>query len=130
MTSHAIYPALDPDNPATLSYKVVTGLLRETLGFQGLVITDDLEMGAIGKKWGVPAGATAAFNAGADILLICQDQNMVLESIKTLRQKLLKGEISSERLHQSIDRIMAAKSSFLKKPEKVSLKEVRKYFSL
>ena len=130
MTSHAIYPALDPDNPATLSYKIVTELLRETLGFQGLVITDDLEMGAIGKKWGVPAGATAAFEAGADILLICEDQNMVLESINTLRQKLLKGDISSHRLHQSIERIMAAKSTFLKKPKKVALKEVRKYFSV
>jgi beta-N-acetylhexosaminidase len=130
MTSHAIYPALDPDNPATLSYKIVTGLLRETLGFRGLVITDDLEMGAIGKKWGVPAGAIAAFEAGADILLICEDQNMILESIKMLRQKLLKGEISTDRLHQSIERIMAAKSNFLKKPKKVSLKEVQKYFSV
>jgi len=129
MTSHAIYPALDPDNPATLSHKIVTGLLRETLGFQGLVITDDLEMGAIGKKWGVPAGASAAFEAGADILLICEDQDMVLESIKTLRQGLLKGEISSHRLHRSIERIMAAKSRFLKNPKKVSLKDVEKYFS-
>ena len=92
-----------------------------------------------GKSWkptaniasrGVPAGALAAFNAGADILLICQDQKMVLESIKLLRQELLKGEISSHRLHQSIERIMAAKASFLKKPKKVSLKEVRKYFSV
>ena len=130
MTSHAIYPALDPDNPATLSYRIVTKLLREDLGFQGLIITDDLEMGAIGKKWGVPGGAIAAFEAGADILLICEDQDMVLESIKTLQQKLLKGDVPFDRLHQSIERIMEAKSRFLKKPEKVSLKDVRKYFSL
>ena len=130
MTSHAIYPTLDPHLPATISEKVLTGLLRETLGFRGLIITDDLEMGAIEKKRGVANGAAAAFEAGADILLICKDQNLVLESLNILRRKLIRDEIPFQRLEQSVGRIMKAKSRFLKKIKKVSIEEVREYFGL
>ena len=130
MTSHAIYPTLDPDLPATISEKVLTGLLRETLGFRGLIITDDLEMGAIGKNWGVANGAVAAFEAGADILLICKEQNLVLESLNMLRRKLIRDEISFQRLEQSVGRIMKAKSRFLKKIKKVSIEEVQAYFGI
>jgi beta-N-acetylhexosaminidase len=129
MTSHAVYPALESGVPATLSRKILTGILRETLGFKGLVITDDLEMGAIDKKWGVAHGACQAFQAGADILLICQDQTKVLESMTELRTKLIRGEISSYRLYQSLDRLMRAKSRFLKKRTRVSIRDVRSYFA-
>jgi len=128
MSSHAIYPALDPDHPATLSRRILTGLLRETMGFKGLLITDDLEMGAIKKGWGVADGAVASFEAGADILLICQDQKMVLEAISMLKEKVIKGEIGLHRLQQSLDRIMKAKSEFFKKVEQVSLEKVCAYF--
>ncbi|MCP4667418.1 MAG: beta-N-acetylhexosaminidase, partial [Deltaproteobacteria bacterium] len=57
MTSHALYPFLDPERPSTLSRKTLKGLLRDSLGFQGLIMTDDLEMGALAKKWGVAEGA-------------------------------------------------------------------------
>jgi len=70
MTSHAVYPALDPDFPATLSRSILKGLLRDSLNFSGLIITDDLDMGAISQKWGVAEGAAASFVAGAGILLI------------------------------------------------------------
>lgn len=129
MSSHAIYPALEREIPATLSHKILTGLLRETLGFEGLIITDDLEMGAIEKKWGVAHGACQSFQAGADILLICQDQTKVFESISELRTKLIRDEIPSYRLHQSLERVMRAKSRFLKKRTRVSVKDVRSYFA-
>ena len=129
MTSHAIYPALDPDFPATISKRVLAGFLREILGFRGLIITDDLEMGAIGKKWGVANGAAAAFEAGADILLICEDQNLVLESLNILREKIIQEEIPVQRLEQSAGRIMKVKLEYLKKGKKVSLEEVRDYFA-
>jgi len=130
MSSHAIYPALDPDFPATMSYRILTGLIRDRLGFKGLLITDDLEMGAIKKNWGVAEGAVASFAAGADILLICEDQMLIYESIDKLKEKLMSGEIGAGRLHQSFDRIAAAKSVFLKKREMVSLEKVRFYFGL
>lgn len=128
MTSHAIYPHLEPELPATLSPRVLTTLLRKSLGFQGLIITDDLEMGAIDKKWGVPQGAAASFEAGADILLICKDQNKVLESIEILRKKLIRGEISFQRLQESVERIEKTKSKFLAHPEKVSIEKVKELF--
>ncbi len=128
MTSHAIYPALDPETSATFSYRILTDLLRETLDFHGLVITDDLEMGAITKTFGVAEGSAAAFDAGADILLICEDQDRVLESIERMRDRLLRGEIPFQRFQLSLDRIKKTKHRFLKKVEMVSLEEVRGYF--
>ncbi|MCF8144740.1 MAG: beta-N-acetylhexosaminidase [Deltaproteobacteria bacterium] len=128
MTSHALYPALDPEYPGTLSHRVVTGLMRERLGFDGLVVTDDLEMGAIQKGWGVAAGAVAAFVAGCDILLICKDQGAVLEGMARLRDGLLRKEVPLERLHQSVRRVMTAKDRFLGKPPHISLDRVRAYF--
>lgn len=130
MSSHAVYPALDPDFPATLSHRILAELIREDLGFEGLVITDDLEMGAIKKKWGVADGAVASFEAGADILLICEDQNLVLESIDMLKGKLMNGMIGFERFQQSLKRITKAKSSFLKDYKMASLEKVRSYFGL
>ena len=129
MTSHALYPALDPEYPGTLSHKIVTGLLREKLGFEGLIVTDDLEMGAIKRGWGVAKGAVAAFEAGNDLLLICEDQVLVLEAMESLRDRLLRGEIPLKRLHQSVERIMAAKARFLGKRVEISLARARKYFN-
>jgi len=128
MTSHAVYPALDPSVPATLSRDILTGRLREGLGFSGLILTDDLEMGAISKGWGVPDAAAAAFNAGADILLICEDQEAVLESMHFLRGKLLRDEIPASRLRASIERIGQARRNFLKGMPEVSMERVRAYF--
>lgn len=129
MTSHAVYPSLDPDLPATLSGRVVTGLLREKLGFEGLVITDDLEMGAIQRQWGTAQGAAMAFDAGADILLICRDQARVSEAIQTIRGKLIRGEIPAGRLEKSVDRIMSAKAAYLKRAGAVPLDRVRRRFA-
>ncbi len=130
MTSHAIYPALDPERPATLSPNVLENLLREKMSFEGLIITDDLEMGAIAKQWGVADGAAASFEAGADILLICKEQNNIQESIKLIRSKLLKGNIPLKRLHESNGRIRKAKDKFLRPLAKLSLSRVREYFKL
>jgi beta-N-acetylhexosaminidase len=128
MSSHAIYPALDGDRSATLSRRVISGLLREKLGFDGLVITDDLEMGAIDRKWGTANGAVMAFDAGADILLICKDQKKVVASIEMIRDGLIRGKIPLRRLEQSNRRVAEAKARFLKGRRQASLDEVRRYF--
>jgi beta-N-acetylhexosaminidase len=128
MTSHAIYPALDPEQPATLSPKVLTGVLRERMGFKGLTITDDLEMGAIATEWSVGEGALKSFQAGADILLICKDQSHVRESLDVMRGAVSKGTLSAERLAQSLQRIGKIKASFLGGRGKISLARVREYF--
>jgi beta-N-acetylhexosaminidase len=128
MTSHAIYPALDEENPATLSRGILTGLLKERLGFGGMIITDDLEMGAIEKHWGVAEGAAASLAAGADVLLICKKQEKVLESLDRVRTMLLQGEIPLERLLDASRRVSEAKERYLKAPSNISLEAVAAYF--
>jgi len=130
MTSHAIYPALDPDRPATLSPLVLTELLRERMGFRGLTITDDLEMGAIAGDWSVADGALKSFQAGADILLICKDQSRVRESLDLMRLASAKGTISTERLAQSLERIRKIKTKFLGNQKEISLASVKEYFKI
>ena len=128
MTSHAIYPALDPDRPATLSPLVLTELLREKMGFRGLTITDDLEMGAIAGGCSISEGAIESFQAGADILLICKDQSHVHASLDLMRHALLKGTLSTERLAESNERIRKMKARFLGHRKEISLAGVREYF--
>ncbi len=129
MTSHAVYSALDSENPGTLSSKILTDLLRERLGFQGIIITDDLEMGAIQKERGGVKGVLSAFEAGADILLICEDQGLVRESMEALRSKAHGEERVRKRLRESIDRILHLKKGFLLPFQSLSLAAVREYFS-
>lgn len=72
MLSHLIYPALDEDNPASISPRIITGLLREELGYQGLILTDDLDMGSITMRTTPAQAAGAALRAGADRVLLCE----------------------------------------------------------
>jgi beta-N-acetylhexosaminidase len=81
MTSHTIYKHLDQLNPATLSPKILTGLLRNWLGYEGVIITDDLEMGAIEKEGKLESAAVQAFAAGADLLLICHSHEKVINAL-------------------------------------------------
>jgi beta-N-acetylhexosaminidase len=129
MTSHAVYPALDPDLPATLSRRILTDLLRDQLGFRGLAITDDLEMGAIAGRWGAAEAAALAFGAGADVLLICRDQRNVLEAMKGIRNALIKGDLPIGRLCESVGRIAKIRARFLDEDRMASSEDVERYFA-
>ncbi len=74
MTAHVVFAALDPTRPATLSPQVITGLLREKLGFRGVIVSDDLDMRAIAANMGADVAAVAAIRAGCDVLLLCRDE--------------------------------------------------------
>ena len=128
MSSHAVYPALEPGIPATLSEKIITNLLRKKMRFSGLIISDDLEMGAIAKERGLPEGAADAFAAGIDLLLICKSQSLLLDSIELIRDRILKGSILYERLERSLERINNYKTRFLYPRKEIALKAVKEYF--
>jgi beta-N-acetylhexosaminidase len=128
MSSHAVYPALEPGIPATLSRKIITALLREKMHFSGLIISDDLEMGAIAKERGLPEGAADAFEAGIDLLLVCSNQSNLIDSMEFIRDKVIKGDISYERLEKSLERIAVYKKQFLYPRKRMSFKAVREYF--
>jgi beta-N-acetylhexosaminidase len=113
MSAHIVVPALDatPDLPVTLSQPVLTELVRSTLGFQGLVVTDDLEMGAL-KNIGEAAAGLRALQAGADYLLFRFDESAQVESHRLISEAVRSGALSGERLDQSVGRVIDAKRRF------------------
>jgi len=118
MIAHASYPRFDlqeTDNngkllPSSLSLNIVTKLLREELGFQGLAITDDLEMGAIVKNYGIGEACRMAILAGEDMLAICANANSIREGFSAVLKALEAGEISESRIDESLTRIAHLKS--------------------
>jgi beta-N-acetylhexosaminidase len=115
MSAHVTFPAIDPNPgmPATLSHSVLTGLLRDELGFQGLIATDSLEMGALAQNgYPPPIGAALAFAAGADLLLFNRDHAMHKDAFANLAQAVKEGKISQERLDSSVRRILETKERF------------------
>ncbi|MDR6988461.1 beta-N-acetylhexosaminidase [Paenarthrobacter nitroguajacolicus] len=103
MTAHIIVEAIDPDMPGTLSHKVLTGLLRDELGFKGLVTTDALDMAAMAAEWPQEEIAVKAIQAGSDILLNSPD---VDASFAGVRAAVESGEINESRLDESVRRIL------------------------
>ncbi|PTX55188.1 beta-N-acetylhexosaminidase [Melghirimyces profundicolus] len=111
MSAHITFPAIEgtPGLPGTLSKKVLTGLLRERLGFKGVIITDDMEMGAIVDRFGAEEAAVRAIKSGADIVLVSHDLSRQQASIRAVREAVAKGEISEERIDRSLRRILRLK---------------------
>ena len=116
MTSHILFPALDAHLPATLSPAILTGLLRGELGFDGLIITDDLEMKGVADGWGAAEAAVLAVVAGADVLLCChtwKTQRLIQEA---LVQAVEAGRLSEARVDESVARIAEAKGRWTQPP--------------
>ena len=109
MVSHLKYPALDEENSATLSYEVMTNLLRKELNFSGIIITDDLEMGAISNYNTFTEVGVKAIKAGADILLVCHDYQHEQEVYFGILEAVQNGEITEERIDESVRRILKVK---------------------
>ena len=113
MTAHVLYPALDAERPATLSPAILTGLLREQMHYDGLILTDDLEMHAIIDHYGVGEAAVLALEAGADVLLICKDRDRQAAAFEAVRKAVKDGRIPQTRLEASLNRIARVKDRFL-----------------
>ncbi len=109
MIAHSIFPAIDPDNIATVSRKVITGLLREEMGFQGVIATDSMTMGAIATRYGVANACALALEAGADLVLMKAENYLVEEVIEAIRSFVLKGRIPKEELDDKVYRILDLK---------------------
>ncbi|MBB6669697.1 beta-N-acetylhexosaminidase [Cohnella nanjingensis] len=110
MTAHVVFPAYeDRSIPATLSPRILTGLLREELGFEGLITTDCLEMNAIWKGVGVGEGAVMAVEAGADLVLISHRIELQIEGIEAVIAAVRSGRISEARIDASVERLLRVK---------------------
>ena len=113
MATHTMYPALDAKNPASLSPAILQGLLREELAYDGVIVTDDLEMGAISRHYGFDRAGVEAILAGADLVLVCHDYAHETAVYDGLLKAVKSGEISKDRLDASVQRIVKAKIEYL-----------------
>lgn len=124
MVSHGGFPNIDIRKgvtggllePASLSYNIVTNLLRGELGYQHMVVTDDLEMGAIAKHCEIEAAVVRAFLAGEDMLLICAHPEIIRRGYNSLLSVARNGKLPKDRMRASHRRIAATKAIFKEPP--------------
>lgn len=113
MTAHVANQNLDADFPATLSKKIITGILREKLGFKGVIFSDDMQMQAVNDHFGFETLLEKSINAGVDVLVfgnnLKYDEQIPTRAIEIITRKVTNGTISKERIEQSYKRIMDAK---------------------
>lgn len=117
MTTHILFPKLEPDPvPATMSPRILTDLLRGTLGFKGVVISDGIHMKAIADHYGVEKGCIAAIKAGVDLICLGSGgagyQDSQKSCLEALYQAALSGELPMARIDEAVARILAAKEKF------------------
>ncbi len=114
MAAHVFFPAIEttPELPSTLSPAVLTGLLRDQLGFKGVIITDDMEMGAIRESFAPGEAAVRAVKAGTDIVLMASRPSDHQAALQAVQQAVKDGQITEERLNQSVRRVLELKQRY------------------
>jgi beta-N-acetylhexosaminidase len=114
MTAHVLVPSLDEERPATLSRRIVSGVLREELAFDGVIFSDDLEMKAIAAERSVPAAAVLAIEAGCDGLLVCgSDHDLQARTLEALIHAVEDQRLPFKRVEDALRRQQRAKERFL-----------------
>ncbi|WP_074084198.1 beta-N-acetylhexosaminidase [Paenibacillus sp. P32E] len=110
MSAHIYFPALEREKlPVTLSKTVLTGLLREELGYQGIIMTDCMEMNAIAEHYGTVEASVLAVEAGADMVLVSHRADRQLAAMEAIRSAVTVGRISEARIDESVRRLLALK---------------------
>ena len=111
MVSHAMYPQIDAAHPSSLSKAIITDWLRKDMGYNGVVVTDDMDMGALAKHYTFSDMAVQSILAGSNILLVCHEYEHMQEAYNGLMKAVKDGRISKERLDESVKRILLMKMS-------------------
>ncbi len=105
MTAHILLPQIDPEHPASLSRTILLRTLRQRLGFGGVILADDLGMGAIARRFGPGEAAVETFLAGSDLALLCHDWTAVRPAFEAARKELLSGRFDPDEWRASQERI-------------------------
>ncbi len=114
MSSHILFPNIEAEKlPGTMSHTILTDVLRRQLGFDGLILTDCLEMDAVKKYYGTAQGALAAALAGADLLCVSHTADLVREVVELLEQAVESGELPEQIIDESVERILRYKARYL-----------------
>ncbi|WP_054859208.1 glycoside hydrolase family 3 N-terminal domain-containing protein [Gracilibacillus sp. JCM 18860] len=119
MIAHLLLPKIDGKFPSSMSKKVITDILREQLAFDGVVISDDMTMNAITNNYDMKEAAVESVLAGSDIILVAHDYNKIIATVDALKQAVIKGEISEDRINESVRRIIGLKNKYTIRDKKV-----------
>lgn len=111
MTAHIMFPVLDPEHPATLSARVLD-LLRKDLGYEGVIVSDDLEMKAIADHYGIADAAVRSIRAGCDQLLVCHHPPLIAEAHRAIVTAVERGELQRSRVMEAAARVARLKSGY------------------
>lgn len=117
MIAHILYSKIDSENPATLSKTIITEVLRNQMNFEGVVITDDMTMGAIIENYDIGDAAVKSVNAGSDIILVCHGYDNAIKVIKDLKSAVEGGIIPIEKIDECLYRILQLKNKYNLKDE-------------
>ena len=118
MMSHVLFPNIADDQlPCTMSRRMVTDLLRNKLGFRGLILTDCMEMLAIQKHYGTPQGVVAAIRAGVDLAEISSRMDLEEASAKAVNEAAARGELNLQEIQESVERILKFKQQLFTAPD-------------
>ena len=124
MAAHILCTELDENYPASMSKNIITDLLRDEMGFEGVVITDDLTMGAISESYSFGDAAVLSINAGCDILSICFGKDNVKQAVKAIKEAVENGAITEERIDESVRRILKLKEDYNVTSEVVEMPDI------
>lgn len=125
MTAHVLFGPLDDQLPATLSHAVLTKLLRERLGYDGVVISDDLEMKAVADRWEIEELVRQGLLAGVDLFLVCHDADKQSRAIEAAHRLVESGEVPKELALRALSRVERLKRRFVGAPAPPRLAEAR-----
>ena len=120
MTAHILLPKIDAEFPASLSRTMLTNTLRERMNFQGLILADDLGMGAVTRRYTPEEAAVATFAAGTDVAMLCHDAALIPEALTATERALAQGKLSLEEWNRAGERIYRILAT-IGPPNKVSL---------
>ncbi|MCJ7687736.1 MAG: beta-N-acetylhexosaminidase, partial [Clostridiaceae bacterium] len=112
MIAHILLPKIDSENPSSLSKIFITTILRGDLNFNGVIITDDMTMGAIVKNYNIGEAAVKSIKAGTDIVLVCHGYDNEVTVINAVKNSIINGDISYQRIDESVYRILSLKQKY------------------
>ncbi|MCT8977856.1 beta-N-acetylhexosaminidase [Clostridium sp. CX1] len=112
MVAHILFPKIDPKYPSSMSKTIITDVLRNSMKYDGIVITDDMTMGAIANNYNIGEAAVTSVNAGSDIILVCHDFNKETQVINALKAAVQNGTLTQETVDNSVYKILKLKQKY------------------
>lgn len=125
MIAHILLPKIDKEYPSSMSKIIITDILRRDLKFNGVIITDDMTMGAITKNYNISEASIKSVKAGTDIVLVCHGYDNEIAVINALKNSVSKGDISEKRIDESVYRIIMLKGKYELKDELIKSVDVK-----